>query len=389
MADFLSCTLKDVDCDEAIVVFSDIEMGTGGDRDDFPHTPFFGELLCRYLEGPLANHPLHFVFNGDTFDLLKTAHKGGFPHHITSEIASNKMSKVILTHPLFFEAIRAVMDHPSGNKEVSFVVGNHDAELLFPEVQALIQNAVRSSRPVNFPGFHLDLGPVWFEHGSQLDPLFCIDTDKPFVHTDKGELLNISWAMITLLDVFMPLHPMLYFYDRLCPKDELMVRLPEMKDLLMSRAWRYWSKDFWYDLLVAKDPVLDLTWPIVKETIRRFTLGNPDVSLNSKWIKQTIEVEPQEVYVLGHTHRAGSFYHGAKRVIQSGCLRDEYFVGEDGESFFPVLKGYFELFVKDGRVVEIIAREFMGPPRPAHNFPKSIHTMLPDIRKLIAEDGET
>ena len=235
--------------DRIAVVFSDIEMGAGGEVDDFPHSAFLGRLLTSYLEGPHADARIDFVFNGDTFDLLKTQYAGGYPHHITEDVAMAKMSSVAAAHPAFFEAIRGILGHKSGNKRAHFVVGNHDMEILFPGIQRLIRSLCGDVEHVRFPGFELGLGPVHIEHGSQSDPLFRVDPEKPFIDHKGKRFLNISWASIALLDVIIPLPDFLRFFDQLKPRTLAMNMVPEAKELIMSLVWQYWTKDFWRDFL--------------------------------------------------------------------------------------------------------------------------------------------
>ena len=42
--------------DHLIVIFSDVEMGAGGDTDDFPHSEFLGLLLLAYQNEPYCDH---------------------------------------------------------------------------------------------------------------------------------------------------------------------------------------------------------------------------------------------------------------------------------------------------------------------------------------------
>ncbi|NOZ87968.1 MAG: hypothetical protein GXP49_17245 [Deltaproteobacteria bacterium] len=371
--------------DRVLLVFSDIEMGSGGDIDDFPHTPFLGELLSSYLDGPLSEKPIDFVFNGDTFDLLKTPYGGTYPHHITSDVALAKVASISGRHPKFFEAIRDIVNHPSGNKSVHFIVGNHDVELLFPEVQDFLKVLGGGNDRILFHGFEMSLGKIHIEHGSQLDPLFHIDPDKAFVQVGGKRMLNISWAMVALLDVYMPLHPILYLYDRLCPKELLLQLLPEVKDLLLAKGWRYWSKDFWRELLFIKDPLLKFNWTVLKETMKRFTTSNPNVYLNKKRLKKILDSKPAELFIIGHLHEQGSYYHGKKRLLQSGCIRDEYFISDDGKTFTPKLKSFYEVFLKDQHVVGITGRELQGPARPPESFPDSIFDMVPKVKELLGE----
>jgi hypothetical protein len=374
--------------DRRVLILSDIEMGAGGETDDFPHSDFLGRLLLSCLEGPLCEHPLDIVFNGDTFDLLKTPYEGGYPHQITRDIALAKMSAVAAAHPRFFEALRTILEHPEGNKSVHFLVGNHDTDLLFPEVQAFLRALCGKSESVRFPGLELAIGPVHMEHGSQADPLFRIDPERPFVEADGQPLLNISWATIALLDVMLPLHPILHFHERLRPRHLVFDLIPEIKELLMATAWRYWTRDFWREFITLKDPLLKLNWSLVKEVVKRFTLGNPDVSFDKKWLSEKVEEKPFELFVTGHVHTGTTYYHGSTRIIQAGPFRDEYFILDDGHRFRPVLKPYYEIFLKGEEVVAWASKEVRGPERPQTSIPGSIYDVVPAVKERLAELGD-
>ena len=371
--------------DRVVVVFSDVEMSTGGPEDDFPHTGFLGNLLLSYLEPPLSRYPVDVVFNGDTFDLLKTPYLGQHPHHIGRAVALGKISSVAAAHPLFFEAVRRFVEHSSGNKTVHFVLGNHDLELAFPEVQSFLHALCGSPDRVRFPGFELALGPIFAEHGSQWDPLFRIEPDKLFVEHEGETLLNVSWATVALLDVIIPLRPILHFHDRLVPKTRVMELVPEIRDLIIRLSWRYWTRDFWHDYLRSRDPVLKLNWAMFKEIVKRLTTTSPDVQLQTGWLDKSVEQKPQCCFILGHLHRMATYYHQNKRVLQVGAMRDEYLLDPDGKTFSPILKPYYELYVKDERVVGVVTRELQGPPRPAGDVPESIYDVVPRVKQKLEE----
>jgi hypothetical protein len=80
--------------------------------------------------------------------------------HITGEVALGKMAVVAGAHPGFFEGLRAFLDHDGAERRAFFVVGNHDPELLYPDVQLFIQTQLGRFEGVNFPGFELQLGRV-------------------------------------------------------------------------------------------------------------------------------------------------------------------------------------------------------------------------------------
>ena len=376
------------DFDRLVVIFSDIEMGSGGDLDDFPHSAFLGEVLLSCLEGPGRDRPIHFVFNGDTFDLLKTKYLGGHPRHIDKNVAAAKMSSVAAAHPKFFEALTTILEDPKEERRVYFVTGNHDAELLFPKVQNLIRSLCGDNGRILFPGYEMTLGPVRIEHGSQLDPLFRIDTKRPFLDYGGKEILNLSWATIALLDVILPLQPTLYFYDRLRPRSDVMERLPEVKELLTTLAWRYWTKDFWRDFISLKDPLIRINWSMIKEIVKRMTTSNPSVSIDMRWLSNVVEKSPCELFVTGHLHKMSGYHHKNKRIVQSGCFRDEYFILDEGRGFQPALKNFHEIYLKEDRVSGIMCKEIRGPDRPPEAFPDSIYDVVPRVKALLDNLGD-
>ena len=374
--------------DRLVVIFSDIEMGAGGRADDFPHSPFLADLLLSYLDGPTAEKQIDFVFNGDTFDLLKTKYLGAYPRHVGKDISVAKMTSIAAAHPKFFEALSRIVDHESKNKSVHFIIGNHDAELLFPKAQNFIKALCGGDERVNFPGFTWDCGPLRVEHGSQSDPLFRIDPEAPFIEQKEGDLLNLPWATVMLLDVVMPLHELLYFHDRVVPSNRVTELVPEIRELLMALAWKYWTRDFWREFIGFKDPLLKFNWTMAKEIVKRFTTGDPDVQLNRDWLKQSVEATPQTLFVTGHLHKPGNFFHQGKRVIQSGCFRDEYSVSDDGKTFSPQLKNYLEIFLDGEDIAALNARELKGPARDPADIPDSVFDVVPEVQARLQQLGD-
>jgi UDP-2,3-diacylglucosamine pyrophosphatase LpxH len=371
-----------------LVVFSDIEMGAGGVEDDFPHSDFLGELILAYNEPPFADLAVDLVFNGDTFDLLKTAYLGEHPRIITAGRAVGKMTQVASAHPRFFEAVRLFLDHRRARRQVYFVTGNHDAELAFLEVQQLVAGLCGGGGGIEFPGLELRLGRVHLEHGAQLDPLFRVDPARPFLEIDGEPVLNISWGAAALLDTVMQYRSLLSFHDRVRPKEATLELMPELKELLVGAMWRYWTHDYWKDWLRRSDPTRRLTWTMVKELLYRFSSNDIDVSMGSalqKNLKQNAEVK---LWMVGHQHDAGWWTYLDRKILQTGCLRNEYVLEPGGERVRPVPKSYAEAFLCDDEPVTSHLRELVGPPPPAGYVPESIFGVLPEVRRLLGSAAE-
>lgn len=369
-----------LDADRIVVVLSDIEMGDGGVQDEFPHDAWLVSLLRHYQQGRFTDLPVDFVFNGDSFDLLKVPYRGGWTHHVTADVALTKMASIIAAHAGFFEGLREVLAHSAAPRTVHFVVGNHDAELVFPQVQALIRSTL-GGRGVSFPGFELRIGPVLLEHGSQRDVMFRVDPDQPFVTIDGQPMLGLSWGSVALLDALIPMRPLFYFHDRLRPKSRVMELVPDIRELILARVWTYWSRDFWRELVSTRDPLLRLDAAMVKEVLWRFATTNTEVHLDPEWLERVVEQDQAELFVLGHVHQPTSHEHRGKRILQLGAMRDEYDLREDGMRFEPRLKQILEIRLKGDRVRGIVSHEVLGPLRDDGSVPRTIWDVLDEVEK--------
>ena len=374
--------------DRLVVVFSDIEMGAGGAVDDFPHSDFLGELILRYNEPPYDHLAVDLVFNGDTFDLLKTSYLDQYPRHISADVALGKMSRVAGAHPRFFEAVRTFVRHGGARRDVYFVVGNHDFELLFPEVQALVRSLCGGSDRIHFPGFELDLGRVHLEHGSQEDSLFRMDPERLFVEHDGRTLLNIPWASVALLDVVMDLQPLLCFHERLVPRERVIALLPEVRQLLLERFWRYWTRDYWQGFFGSRDPVRRLNWTLLKEVSTRWFSESAEVDVGDAYVRRMASSDAYDLYLIGHLHDAGWFSYAARKTLQTGCMRNEYMVLDEGKTLLPKLKVYGEVLMRGERPIRSHLVEVEGPPPPAGYVPGDIFHVLVRVREMLAPTEE-
>jgi hypothetical protein len=375
-------------CDQLLVVMSDIEMGSGGPTDDFPHSDFLGEILLSYNDPPYADLPVALILNGDTFDLLKTSFQGAYPRHISAEVALGKMERIAAAHPLFFAGLREFLSHKGAERRLYLVVGNHDAELQFPELQQFIRTQCNCGDRVHFPGFELQVGRVHIEHGSQLDPMFRVDPDQPFVPFDGGEVLNISWGAAVLLDTIMVLHPLLHFHDRLKPKEVVFDVLPEIKELAVGVFWDYWTGDYWKGYFERDDPTRKLSWSMVKELVWRWGSRNPEVAMDGVLFKHMQEEDRISLYLVGHQHQPMWHSFGDRKMLMNGCLRNEYMLIDDGRGIRPIVKNYSEAFLYKGVPVQSHFVELECPPAPPGYIPNSVFDVIPKVKKLLANNVE-
>ncbi|MFO0749919.1 MAG: metallophosphoesterase [Myxococcota bacterium] len=154
------------------------------------------------------------VFNGDTFD-FDTCFSGPAGAKIATEglpptVAGSvwKMGKILSDHAEVTHALAAFLAR--GNRVV-FVMGNHDRELHFPEVQEVLRAMVARAAPVGAaervaraiafePWFVYRPGVLYGEHGNQYDATCSYrDVLDPSVPAEPGHELELETPFGSLL----------------------------------------------------------------------------------------------------------------------------------------------------------------------------------------------
>ncbi|MEQ1566294.1 MAG: hypothetical protein ABMA64_11700 [Myxococcota bacterium] len=372
--------------DRLVVVLSDVEMGAGGQVDDFPHSPFLAELCTSYNDPPYKSLPVDLVFNGDTFDLLKTSVDGKHPRHVTEAVALAKLDRVLSAHPAFLEGMRSFLTGGDAPRRVHFVIGNHDADLVFPGVQRALSQAI-GVPGVWFPGFAVDIGDLRVEHGSQGDPMFAVDERAPILDWNGQQLLDLPWGAVALLDTLIPLQNQLSALDRVKPRPRVFEVLPEFKALMGNLFWKYWTREYLVGLWSGDDPMRKLSWSMLKEILYRSTSFDPDASASDHYHRLVSDQDRYRVVVIGHLHSPGWWSWADRKVLQAGCLRDEFAVDVDGNVLGLLPKVYTEVFLANGRAIRSHLVEVDGPPPVPGHVPANIRELKGLIEQLNAQLG--
>jgi hypothetical protein len=367
--------------DRLVVSISDIEMGPGGPIDDFPASAFLAEVLASYSRPPFDDLAVDLVLNGDTFDLLKTPLHGHHPVHVTAEIATAKLNLVLDAHPDFARGVEAFL---AGRRprRVFFVVGNHDQELLFPEVQEALRARLGGDERVQFPGFGVAIGDALIEHGSQADDLFRVNPDQPFVLHQGRPILALPWGAVALLEAMMPLQQHLHWADRLKPRALLFEHLPELREVLVNAFWSYWTSDYWRALM-AGDPLKNVSWTMLRQVAYRFASHDPDIGFGSAFQDRIASDGGFRVRSVGHSHQAGWWSYGDRKLLTTGCYRDEFMVGADGEVGPLMPKVHAEIYQRQGRSVRSHLVEVDGPQPPDGCVPQNVTDQREQVAALL------
>ncbi len=202
------------------IVLSDLHLWQAIDRSDlwmrYRHHDFFPDseiaALLKLLCAQIPNGEIELVLNGDIFDFdvppLVQGQPAARPSPRTEEASVARMRQILTDHEVFLSALAALL---RGHHRVVFIAGNHDLQLNFPEVRALlIQRIVESFQrcypeyagrdvkaQISFqPWFHQTSHGVHIEHGNQYDP-YCSVPDPLWPYRFDRQLeTNVSTLML-------------------------------------------------------------------------------------------------------------------------------------------------------------------------------------------------
>jgi hypothetical protein len=161
------------------LVVSDLHLADGSrERENWgaAQQAAFEQLLAVTKPGGvLASATVELIINGDTFDFLLTPPNLGDRTHADLNLAHAKWATIQAAHEPWFAALRDFLRQPG--HRVTFLVGNHDVELLYPSIRARVRSAIGA--PPGMVRFCLTqtyqpFPDVVIDHGCQFDPYNAI-----------------------------------------------------------------------------------------------------------------------------------------------------------------------------------------------------------------------
>lgn len=361
---------------DLVIAASDIEIGPGGPNDDFVGSEWFARWLH---ERPTARR-VDLVLGGDTFDFLKTPVDGRWPRHIDASVAMAKWARISAAHAVMLDGIRDWLQ--GGNHHVWFVIGNHDLELHFAEIRAALRERLGGTDRIHFPGETWRRGELEILHGHAHDAMFRVD-GPPFLDFGGRRLLNLPWGAVAMLDVAMPHLPQLGPLDRLKPRERVFELLPEARRFTADAFWRYWTRDWWRDLIEG-DPVKHVTTGMLKEVLYRMGTSDPDIVADPTILRRLEGPDAPRVLVVGHYHRAGWQSMGDHKLLMLGAFRNEFPLDAEGNIGPPLPKAHAEIWMDRDRVLSTALIENEAPPLPADYMPQNLDQIRPVIEQLQA-----
>lgn len=220
------------------IVVSDLHLSAGrvaegNPLEDFGSDQEFAALLEQTIvESEREGAEVELILNGDVFEMLQVPHVTAFDpvteyppkwyHSSSEEDSVLKMAIIIEGHRRFFEGLGRFLRVGPPRRRVTFVKGNHDLNLHWSGVQAIIRDALgaRSGRRslVSFEERRICREGIYVEHGNQYAEAVdrVEDMEEPHDHDDPLQLA-IPLGSWFVMDVFNNVEREKYWIDGVKP----------------------------------------------------------------------------------------------------------------------------------------------------------------------------
>jgi UDP-2,3-diacylglucosamine pyrophosphatase LpxH len=318
-----------------MIVVSDCHLSAGRqfERQLNPHEDFhFDEEMVdlfehfstgRFGEGPEGPVPVELVLAGDYLDFLNVPIDGEFEEPITEEMALAKLEAILRGHAEVFDAIRRFASLPA--KKVTYLIGNHDADLFFPQVRERITRAWDPEGRYPSPVVELVAdrdrltfdGGVEIRHGNQFEASSLLNFEKPVLHPFMyPPVLNIPWSSIYVLKIINRLKWEREYVDKVRPAKAFvlfgLVLDPwfTLKFVFLSTFYFLKTRFLWSPMRRAR---FGVTLEILKQEAKVFL----DLEREARQLLD--EREDLQTIIFGHTHKPmNKVYPDGKQYINTG-----------------------------------------------------------------------
>ncbi|MCB0414496.1 MAG: metallophosphoesterase [Bdellovibrionales bacterium] len=308
---------------KAKLIVSDLHLGIGrilkdGTQNTFEEFYFdekFVEFLHFYSSKDYSDHDVELILNGDILNLLQVDYRGHYLTVITEDVSLEKTKRIVEGHPKFFKAIKKFVSK-EGNS-VTWVVGNHDQDLLWPAVRAYLNEVLGTD--IRFKNIVYFFDGVHVEHGHMHEAANRLDSKKFFLRKDVAEpILNLPFGSLFFVDLVLKIKQEYPHVDKIRPFERMM-RWALFNEFKMTLKWVLNLGLFFLRILFGQDNkrnygIKNLTKIVLESAVF------PDLSSAAKKI---LEDDRTHTVVFGHTHvYQYRQYQDGKEYFNSGTWTD-------------------------------------------------------------------
>lgn len=276
-----------------------------------------------YGEGPNGPVEVELFMNGDFLDFLSVPFHGEFEDTITEELSLFKLEAIIRGHPKVMAALRRFSSKPG--KKITYMIGNHDADLFFPKVRERI---IQEWDPIGeCPSEKITLisdrdrirfeGGVEIHHGNQFEAVHVLNFEKPILksYLDKP-VLNLPWGSFFVLKIVNRLKWEREFIDKVRPV-KVFVLFGLILDPWFTIRFVLLSVFYFLKTRFIYSPKRRSSLKVTAEIVKQETSFLLDLERQAR--KLLDQEKELKTIIFGHTHMPlNKVYPDGKQYINTG-----------------------------------------------------------------------
>lgn len=321
--------------DKAKVIISDCHLSAGrflegklNPHEDFHFDDEMVDLFeyfskGQYGEGPTGPVDVELIIAGDFLDFLNVPFEGEFEDAITEDMALAKLELIIQAHPRVMSALRRFASKP--NKTITYLIGNHDAELFFEKVRERITREwdPEGKYPSEKVKLIADKDRIHFEegveihHGNQFEAGNLLNFEKPLLtdYLDKP-VLNIPWGSIYVLKIVNRLKWEREYLDKIRPL-KVFVLFGLILDPWFTIRFSFLSAFYFFKTRFIWSPKHRARFKVTLDILRQESSFFLDLEREARQLLD--ERKDVQTVFFGHTHRPmNKVYPDGKQYINTG-----------------------------------------------------------------------
>ena len=296
---------------KVVLIISDLHLGAGievngrkNPLEDFHSDKELVDFFNYYSSGEYATKEVELVINGDFVDPLAVPFIPYFDDEYWSEKAAlEKLELILEAHVEVFEALNNFVR--AKNKKVIYIIGNHDAELLFDSLkQRFLEIFDEENREKvtisNDLTTYCPTKGVYIQHGHEYESLHQFDPQNSIVESTTGEKYFLPpWGSYYVVHVINK-----YKLERDHVNAVRPIKTFLIHGLIFDTFFimRFMIANAYYYLMIRflRYYRLKLGWKkIIGDILNEITLFQDYESLTRDFFLQN---EDAKVLIVGHTH---------------------------------------------------------------------------------------
>jgi UDP-2,3-diacylglucosamine pyrophosphatase LpxH len=299
-----------IEAEKIVLVISDLHLSAGkmlkGKRnllEDFHYDSELVDFLNYYSSGEYREINIELVINGDFLDFLAVPFVEYYDDEFWSEKASiAKLEMILVAHQSVFNAMKRFLSLE--NKSIIYIIGNHDAELVFESVKDklracfgeysqrfTISNSISTYSPAK---------GVYIQHGHQYEKANDFDQDRSIVETVTGERFFIPpWGSYWVTNIINKYKQERSFINAVRPVKHFMIHGILFDTFftlrfMLSNIYYFFMVRFW-DFYMKKNNLKQ----VITELLRELELFQDYETLTRQFFDKNAD---SKVLIVGHTH---------------------------------------------------------------------------------------